>query len=56
MERETPYEAVKHYHQAWTSGDIARAMSCVADDLTCRAPGIDLEAKDAYGPAPRGEA
>lgn len=41
-------EIVQDYHQAWTSGDIDRAMTHVADDITCRAPGVDLAGRDAY--------
>lgn len=48
MAPESAYDIVKHYHQAWTSGDVAHAMDYIADDITCRAPGIDLEGKDAY--------
>lgn len=44
----TPYEIVKSYHQAWTSGDIEKAMTHVAEDVACRAPGVDLHGKDAY--------
>lgn len=48
MTRHTAQDTVKRYHLAWTSGDVERAMSHVADDITCRAPGVDLEGKDAY--------
>jgi ketosteroid isomerase-like protein len=41
-------ETVLDYHRAWTSGDIDRAMTRVADDIVCRAPGGDLTGKDAY--------
>lgn len=41
-------DIVNIYHQAWTSGDIERAMTQVAGDINCRAPGIDLKGKDAY--------
>lgn len=44
----TPYEVVMSYHRAWTTGDIETAMSYVADDVTCRAPGIDLDGKQEY--------
>ena len=44
----TEYGIVQRYHRAWTSGDIDEAMGCVADDITCRAPGADLVGKDAY--------
>ncbi len=39
---------VQNYHQAWTSGDVERAMTWVDDDITCRAPGADLAGKEAY--------
>lgn len=39
---------VQDYHRAWTSGDVDRAMTRVADDITCRAPGQDLIGKEAY--------
>lgn len=39
---------VREYHDAWTSGDVDKAMALVADDITCRAPGADLTGKDAY--------
>jgi len=48
MALETAYDIVQRYHRAWTSGDVERAMTHVADDITCRAPGIDLNGKDAY--------
>lgn len=47
-ETSNAYGVVRRYHRAWTSGDIEGAMSCVADTITCRAPGIDLEGKEAY--------
>ncbi|QOR72183.1 nuclear transport factor 2 family protein [Ruania alkalisoli] len=40
---------VDEYHRAWTSGDVERAMTYVADDIVCRAPGADLTGKEAYG-------
>lgn len=48
MAQETAYDIVKKYHHAWTSGNIENAMSYIADDITCRAPGVDLNGKDAY--------
>lgn len=48
MTRNTAYEVVKKYHEAWTSGDIEEAMDHVADDVTCSVPGVDLEGKEAY--------
>lgn len=41
-------EIVRQYHHAWTSGDIDKAMELVADDITCRAPGVHLDGKEAY--------
>ena len=45
---ETPSDIVQNYHRAWTGGHIEEAMSYVADDISCRAPGVDLTGKDAY--------
>lgn len=44
----TAYDIVKKYHHAWTIGDIETAMSLVAEDITSRAPGIDLAGKEEY--------
>ena len=46
--RTSALETVLDYHRAWTSGDIDRAMTRVAEDIVCRAPGQDLVGKDAY--------
>ncbi len=48
MTHDSAYDIVKRYHDAWTSGDVERAMDCVADDIICHAPGGDLEGKDVY--------
>lgn len=48
MNEHTAKDTVRRYHQAWTNGEIDEAMSLVADDISCRAPGIDLEGKAAY--------
>lgn len=48
MTQNAAYELVKNYHRAWTSGNVEAAMNYVADDIVCRAPGVDLEGKDAY--------
>ncbi|MGC4192054.1 MAG: nuclear transport factor 2 family protein [Thermomicrobiales bacterium] len=48
MTQPSAYDIVKTYHRAWTGGDVELAMTLVADDITCRAPGIDLTGKDAY--------
>lgn len=44
----TALDIVLDYHRAWTGGDIDRAMTLVADDIVCRAPGGDLTGKAAY--------
>jgi hypothetical protein len=36
------------YHQAWTSHDLDKAMSYIADDIVCDAPAGRLEGADAY--------
>lgn len=48
MTQTSALETVQNYHQAWTSGHVDRAMSWVADDIRCRAPGQDLIGKQAY--------
>lgn len=48
MPEENAFNTVRKYHHAWTTGDLNTAMSYVADDITCRAPGADLNGKDAY--------
>ena len=48
MNHSTAYDTVREYHHAWTSGYIDRAMSLVADEITCRAPGVDLVGKGEY--------
>lgn len=48
MTQQTAFDTVQKYHRAWTSGDIDAAMTYVADDIACRAPGVDLEGKEAY--------
>lgn len=46
--RTSALETVLDYHRAWTSGAIDRAMSLVAENAVCHAPGEDLVGKDAY--------
>ncbi len=41
-------QAALSYHQAWTSHDFERAMTFIADDLTCHAPAGRLEGADAF--------
>lgn len=48
MTQNAAYELVQDYHRAWTAGDVDRAMTQVADDIVCRAPGADLTGKEAY--------
>lgn len=48
MTQPSAHEIVRDYHRAWTSGDVDRAMAAVADDVVCRAPGVDLRGKAAY--------
>lgn len=48
MTQTSAIEIVQDYHRAWTSGDVDQAMTWVADDIICRAPGDDLTGKEAY--------
>ena len=48
MAETSALRTVQDYHRAWTSGDIDRAMTSVADDIRCQAPGGDLVGKPAY--------
>lgn len=48
MANDNAQTIVQQYHRAWTSGDIDTAMHLVADDIVCRAPGGDLNGKEAY--------
>lgn len=43
-----PRSIVEAYHRAWTGGDVEAAMAFVADDVACRAPGVDLHGKGEY--------
>jgi ketosteroid isomerase-like protein len=36
---------VQAYHQAWTSGDVDRALALVSDDVRCFAPDEDVTTK-----------
>jgi len=36
------------YHQAWTSHDLDKAMSYIADDITCDAPGAQISGAQPY--------
>lgn len=48
MTDQTAYDTVLAYHRAWTTGDVETAMSYVADDIICHAPGVALNGKSAY--------
>lgn len=48
MTSESAQDIVSQYHRAWTSGGVDRAMDLIDENITCRAPGVDLEGKDAY--------
>lgn len=39
---------VEAYHQAWTSGDVERALTYVADDVQCFAPNEKITTKRAW--------
>lgn len=41
----TPLAIVEAYHRAWTSGDIDRALSYLADSVTCSAPDPEITTK-----------
>jgi hypothetical protein len=36
------------YHQAWTSHDLDQAMTYIADDITCDAPGGQISGAQQY--------
>ena len=36
------------YHEAWTSGDLDKAMSFMAEDVIVHAPGKELNGKEEY--------
>ena len=48
MSKSSAAAIVQEYHQAWTGGDVDRAMAYVAADVACRAPGQDLSGIEAY--------
>ena len=37
---------VEAYHQAWTGGDVDRALTYVSDDVRCYAPDEDVTTKE----------
>jgi hypothetical protein len=40
-----PLTTVEAYHQAWTSGDVDRALTYVSEDVRCFAPDEDVTTK-----------
>jgi len=44
----TPLQVATAYHEAWTSKDLDRAMSYIADDIVCDAPVGRIEGATAY--------
>ena len=40
-----PAAVVSGYHEAWTSGDVDRALTFVADTVTCHAPDPQVTTK-----------
>ena len=48
MTQTSAHKIVHDFHRAWTSGDVERAMAWVAEDVVCRAPGVDLTGKEEY--------
>ncbi|KAA0019494.1 nuclear transport factor 2 family protein [Antrihabitans cavernicola] len=48
MTQTSAHDIVLAYHRAWTCGDVDEAMTHVADDIVCRAPGADLTGKETY--------
>lgn len=44
----SPLATVLAYHDAWTSGDVATAMTHVAEDVVALAPGVQLPGRDAW--------
>jgi limonene-1,2-epoxide hydrolase len=44
----TPAQIVEEYERAWLNKDLDTAMSYVADDIVCEAPGGKIEGLAAY--------
>ena len=45
---DTPLQVALGYYDAWTSKDIDRAMSYIAEDIVCQAPPGRIEGVEAY--------
>lgn len=43
-----PLQVAIAFHEAWTSKDLDRAMSYIADDIVCDAPAGRLDGAEAY--------
>lgn len=43
-----PSTIVRAYHDAWTSGDVDQALTCLAGDVRCFAPNEHVSGKDAW--------
>ena len=41
-------EVALAYFQAWTSHDVDKAMSCIADDIVCQSPAGPIEGAAAF--------
>lgn len=48
VSQSTALEIALRYHRAWTSGDVDSAMTHVADDVVCHAPGREIRGKADY--------
>jgi ketosteroid isomerase-like protein len=47
-ENRTPLEVARAYYEAWTSKDLDRAMTFIAEDIVCQAPAGRIEGAEAY--------
>lgn len=45
---EDPRSTVEAYHQAWTGGDVDRALTFVSDAVRCSAPDENVTTKTAW--------
>jgi ketosteroid isomerase-like protein len=48
MTAATAQKIAEDYSSAWMSGDVDQAMSYIADDIVCEAPGGTIEGTSAY--------
>ncbi|HEX8770324.1 MAG TPA: nuclear transport factor 2 family protein [Acidimicrobiales bacterium] len=47
-ESKAALEAALGYHRAWTTGDFEQAMTYIAEDIVCQAPGGRLDGANAF--------